>query len=498
MFIKKKPNPAESPGNPFGPGANRLAKEDVTDIEARIIDVGPSEISAESSVTENKKAQAVHIAPEKRGLFSKFAKPGLKKQSDKPKKASATKSLFAGLRGGTERAEKPTKKPLSSFSRGRREEYADVFVELESGKRVYWRITPDSVTQVHADEVQKALSFSRNDYRYVGEKGLSYKSAEDLALSELGEPVRLINASKTHKAIYVSLETRVEELKPVAIGSGLYLVDAFVQKRGLERTRPHLLVVVLLQSATEAGQSLGVFLHFNESGDMSPIQIAVNPENLELLLTQFSGARRFALENADVVTLGNKDFIALAADAPVYPQERLWNGLSLKKTVWAAAVVGVLCAGAGAAFAGYGYIARQQAQDEEKRLSAQVQQIRSDIDELARTSLKSFAMRFSVNVGRLTETAGKLWQPGTKINVEATPPQETYNIVLPLTIDKTIGKRPIVAEQILQYQVDAVNKAEIPENCNKSIPKLSGGLNVYQITVTCENSDTGIRGVDIN
>jgi hypothetical protein len=515
VFIKKKNNsgPAERLFEPKGVGA-----EDVTDIEARVVDAKSMDNNNAGLLKPKKKGVVLSNEELKKGgLFSRLKRPTKKAmepaEAKEPESEAAAKKSFFGVFAGSKKSRKqvdesrgraePNKKPLEKSSTSPkggsgRAGQADVLVELESGKRVYWRVTADDVTQVAPEAVREALSFSRHDHRFSTEKTLSYKGAEDLALSELGEAVRLVNGSKVHRAVYAALETRVEELKPVSIGPGLHLVDEFVRQQSIGRTQPNLLVVVHLQSADMKGQSLGIFLHLNESGELSPIQIAVNPENLDLLLSQFSAARRFSIENADVLNISNKEFLALASATPAYPQERLWNGLSLRKTIWAAAMAGILCTGLGWAYAGYAFLGKQAAQQEDKRLSTQVQQIRSGIDELARASLKSFAARFSINVNNITTTAASLWNPGTRVNVEASPSQQAYNIVLPLTIDKTIGRRPVVAEQIMQKQVDAINSTQVPDNCSKSIPKLSGGLNVYQITVVCENPDSGIRGIDLN
>lgn len=512
--------------------------------EVKVEDVEPKTPRASSSdaapglrITAKRAAaatvEAAPVATPAPGAVPESSKPGLmgrfgKKAavSDKPVTAKEASSAFAGLKAryaaaqaaaaaaktakaqksaeaaqaaeakkatkAVQSAEKPKgAKPLRGAKASKtaapprgKVKSLDILVELDADRSVYWRVTADSFVQVEAAEVREAASFSSRDYRYFAEKPLSYGEAYDLALSELGEDCRIVNASKTREAVFAAAANRVQELG-VPVGPGLLLVEALL---GAEEKTDKEQVVGLLLSDAETTQSLAVLYHVSANGVISTPQITVNPDNLNFTISQFAASKRLDVSSAEVVLFKNAELLSVATHLQLYPNETVWRGVPVRKILWAG-VLGVMAVTAGtAAYAGQAYVRMQWLQSEQAEVAAQVKQLDAAMQAEIGGSLSSFARTQSVNVQEVTDRAAQLWVPHAKVTLEATSAQQRYDMLMPLVGGSFSNNRPSVLGQLAARDVQPLIKLDVPEGCSKDIPGISGGVDAIQVTVSCESA----------
>ncbi len=360
----------------------------------------------------------------------------------------------------------------------------DVLVELEGGRRVCWRVSPDSVQELDLPEAVRVVSFSRQEHRFHVEAPLSYSAAYDLALSELGEEARIVNASKSRGTVYATSAERLTELRPLEVAPGLLLVDELLSK---DRAETEELICALVLKGEASGQSLALLYHFSSQNEVSAMQVTVNPDNLNFVLSQFASARRLDVDTAKVVLFGNADLLSVASKLQAYPSEAVWNGVSVRKILWGAALASAVGAGVGAMYATTAYVALAQAERAAAKTQQAQKEARKEISELVGQSVQSFARMQSLPLSDITARAGELWTPGARVSVDASAKSQVYAVTLPLTRGGMLGNRPSVLHQLQLSNVEPLLKKSPPEGCTKAVPEVSGGMNVVQITVTCES-----------
>ncbi len=437
-----------------------------------------------------KKARPEAAAADSKPKTSVFASLSAKLRSsaaapakaEQPTPADAPK---AGLRGAEKR--KKTSKPenAAKLARATPKGALDVMVELEDARRVFWRVTAQSLESLAPNDVRQAASFSKGEQRFAVEAGLAYSAAHDLALAEIGEEVRIVNASKALRAVFACTATRIQELQPVQTGPGLFLLESLLKNRRAEG-EPAICALVL--KGDEQAQSLAILYHFNEKDEASAPQITVNPDNLNFVLAQFAASRRLELSSTKVVLLSNADLLSVAGALQMYPSETVWRGVPLRKILWGAAAVAAAGAGFSVLYAGQGYVSQHAMQGKLHSAQAQKSQAQKEVDAVLVASVSSFARTQGLNLDEITERAGVLWTPGAKVAVDAAPATQVYSIALPLTRGGSLGNRPSVLYQMSLSNVEPLLNKEPPQGCTKAVPEVSGGMNVVQITVTCESA----------
>ena len=421
------------------------------------------------------------------GRFGKKAKPSV--APAKPGTASEKPSLLSRLFG--EKTDKPSraksekKKAMQSAGyKPGQEQTLDVLVELEGTRRVYWRISSNQVEEIPAESVNSAISFSKNEQRFNVEQPVSFSAAQDLALAEMGEDVRIVNASRAVRAVYASTAARIQELQPIQTSPGLLLIEHLLKDL---RTSGESLICGLVLKGNGASQSLALIYHFTENDDVGDVQVTVNPDNLNFILAQFAASRKLDVAETKVVLLQNDDLLKVAHLRENYPHEQVWQGIAVRKIVWSATALAAVVAIGTALFAAQGYWALhavnskfQDAQDK-KALTMK------SVDQVLTNSVVSFAQSQSLNLAEITERAGEVWAPGAKVTVEASTRNQTYRVELPLTRGGLVGNRPSVLHQLSLSNVEPLLNMAPPRGCTKAVPEVSGGMNAIQITVACES-----------
>lgn len=371
----------------------------------------------------------------------------------------------------------------------------DVLVELEGGRRVYWRIGVDTVKEIDPANVALAASFSKKEYRYYSKKPLSYGQAMDMALAELGEDLSIVNGTKTACAVYASTASRIQEMGSMRVGPGLFLLDLLIKE---VREPDEELMFGLHLTGGEGGRSLVVLYHMTGAGEVSATQITVNPDNLNFVMSQFAASRRLDRDKVKVVVLKNEDLLKVAGQLQPYPNEAMWNGVALRQIMVGLALAsGVAALGAGAfgAQAFYGKASLQAALTTE---TAKKNQTLRAIDEMLANSVVSFAATQSLALEVIAQRAGEVWTPGAKVVLEATSEKEQYFVTRQLLSGEASGSAPNVLQRLTMDKLTPMLTSEPPPGCTKAIPNISGGMNALQVTVTCENLSGPLSAYRLN
>lgn len=501
MFIKKKPQPGDQADRGlFVEGAeNRAASPEVIDAEPARTGLGglhvkrkpqaePDAGSAPGSSAfarfRGTKAEApAGAVPPKKGFFSRGA------TTEAAPKGESKKGLFGGGKGS-----KPAKASAPTRSAAPKDS-VDVVVELEGSRRVAWRVGSSSLQEVPLERVARAISFSRQEQRFSTEGPLSYNQAQDLALAEIGEEVRIVNGSKVTRGVYATTVERLNDMGAVQTGPGLFLLEQLLKD---ERAEDEELIFGLLLTGSDDNRSLAVLYHITRDGEVAATQITVNPDNLTFVLQQFASSRRLDPETAKFVLFKNEDLLKVAGKLQLYPAEAMWNGISLRRVLWTAALgAGVAAAGAGA-FAGMNWMAVKSSKAQLAAATAKKTQANKAIDQLLATSVSSFARTQAIDLNQVTTRAGALWQPGSRVMVDAVPEKESFAVTLQLTQGGMFGTNPSVLHQLSLADVQPLLTAVPPEGCTKEVPNISGGMNAVEIIVTCESAPSPLAAYRLN
>lgn len=428
------------------------------------------------------------------GFFSKFTKRASARE-EQPSTASQEdgeelrKKPFKLKKAVVAKAKKtknvPEKGASSVFSLGGSSQAAELLTELDGGRRVFWRITADAVEQVDEAAVKQVASFSAGDSRFHSEVPLSYGQARDLALSEIGEDCRIVNASKPYKSVHAATVERVSAVN-ANMGPGLSLLEKLLHDKG-ELTEEASLITGFLLESTEGKASLAILYHVDVSrGDIVGPQITVNPDNLGFIISQFASTRRIDEAAAKVVLYNNKELLSVFKGLHTYPREDVWGGVSVRKIVWMAALATAGAAGLAGAYAGQAYYKVHALQAQQLKLATQLKTLERGVQGAISGSLTSFAKTQSLDTSRVTQTASELWRPHAKVAMEATVLRQRYWVTMPLTRGNFSSNRPSVLGRYAPHDIEPILKLAEPEGCQKDVPGFSGGINAIQITFNCQ------------
>lgn len=444
---------------------------------------------------------------------NKFSEQGTAPPSSTQSKATGSRLFGAAFKtaaksaAASESVEKPAAKPLFSFGSkssktkktdttkaakvkaskqkfAKGSNHAFLMAELEGGKRVYWRLTADDIVEVAPEEAGPAASFGKGEYRYFCEEPLKYGLAQDLALAEVGEDVRIVNESKLLKAVYASTVSRVNEILPNRVGPGIALVDHLLRSERAEGEE--LLAAVELYRA-DGAVGLVVLLHYNDKNEVADLQVTVNPESITFVLSQFAASRRLDVDGTKVVFFKNSELLSVWQNLEVYPDDAVWQGIPIRRILNTAAVGSLAVAGLVGAFAGQAYVGNRLAAATVTQLHAQHAELKKQMADKLESSVGSFAAAQSLQLDEITQRAGLLWAPGAKVTVDAMANTQTYTVSLPLIRGGMAGARPSVLLPVTPAHVAPLLNEPAPEGCTKNVPELSGGVNVVQVTVKCES-----------
>lgn len=449
--------PAKAGGGLFA--SKKTSGADASVADARVV----STQSAEA-------AQPASTAPKKSLMGSFKAAKGADRTTDE------TESKKAG------KASKAARSPKAVNSKS-----VAVLVELEDGKQVCWEVTAQGMTPIEMERASRVLSFSVRDQRFATDEALSATAAQSLALSEIGEDARILNASKTLRAVYATTAERSKSFGMVNVGPGLMAVEPLLKAADADAGEGDRIYGVQLFDA-DGSMGLVVLYHFNAQGDASTPQVTVNPTDLGFVLAQFVSSRRLDPDTTKVVLVKNQDLLKGLAHFKPYPTQAAILGVPVSKVLNAAALLSLVAAVGAGAYAGYGFVLKQNAERDLARASQAKQQAYQEADALLTSSVVSFAKTQALDVDTTMAVAQKVWVPGSVVSMEATTSLSTFGVRMPMARGNNVGGRPSMLDRTTVNQVNDLISITAPEGCSKSILNLSGALNAAQVTVECESS----------
>lgn len=441
---------------------------DVTSDEALVVDAAPV------GEAPSPKLKASRLG----GLFG----------SKKPAPGDAASSRQEPAKAASPISKKPVK-PAKPAKRKAASAGADhIFVELEDGTPLIWAVRANGLTAVaQSDVAGRIASFSSKDFRYNTDLPLSHTAAHSMAVAEVGEEARVINASKTERAVYAATTARVDSFAGLAIGPGLLLLEGvlpFNDGHGQDRVTG----VQLLDDDGNLG--LVVLYHITPQGEVGSPQVTVNPGELSFVLSQFLASRRLDADSTQLTLLKNDDLLRAFENFRAYPSQASVLGLPLSTALTGLASVAVIAALASAGYTGLGYVTAESAKTALARANADKSAALRASEELLKTSLVSFAQTQALNAETAAKTAQQVWVPGAKVSVEATLTSTVYKVDMPLT---TLSGGVSVLHRVENSTLQTLLDHPAPEGCTKSVLNLSGGLNAAQTTVECQNADGSLR-----
>lgn len=408
-------------------------------------------------------------------------------KGDAPSQAQRGSTLFNRARKGL--ADAQATAPAKAVGKGSRRvgpkdasagELA-ILVSIEGHGNVFYVVTPNGLREAKAEELTYAASFSPDDHRYPVEAKSTYQHGVDIAMSEIGEDVRIVHAARSMGAVYATPTARIDE-SPVRLGPGQMLIE-HVLKRSARP--PGAFAVNLMLEDAASGRSLAILYYVSAQGDISAPQVSVNPSNFKFTLSEFLH-KHGAADDADVLQLTNDRLAGTAGALSLYPNEAVWRGTPVRTLTWAAAAIAAVAALASGAYGGLQQVQLHALQQEARVINARVTEYDHNSDALISGSLNSFAQTQSLDVARLTERAAALWVPRSTVSVDATASHELYTLVMPVDSGEFFNNKPSVLRQLQNQNLQQLLGLTPPEGCTKNSPGVSGGVNVLQITVDCE------------
>lgn len=479
VFLNKKdaPAPAAQPAKEKSGFFGKQRAEKVKDSSKRSLfgkSSTPSEKATGESATVAKKA-----GNSLGGLFKKSPT-----NMGEGEQSSATQKELV-------KAKKPLKAPSakSSVKSGGKgaAKGVNILVELEDGRKVTWALSKSGLRQLDDGEFSgRTLSFSARDFRYGTESAITVAAAQSLALSELGEDVRIVNASKQLRAVFATTAERSKEFGTAEVGPGLLVVESAGNSSEDVSSSDRILGV---QLASEDGTlGLVVLYHLGPNGEASVPQITVNPGDLSFVLAQFVAARRLDEENTRVVLLSNVDVLEAVVAFKAYPTQAQFFGLPVSKVLNGAAALSLIAAVAAGAYAGAGYTAKVSAESARARAQSELVAAKQETTAKLDSSVVSFSRTQALDLNAAFGNANALWIPGTTVVLDATADRNVYMVRMPMVRSSAVAGRPSILDRTTNDHVQSLANLPLPEGCNKSLINFSGALNAAQVTVECQGN----------
>lgn len=381
------------------------------------------------------------------------------------------------------------RKSQTPASRGKSSYAPTLVVELDTGQQLAWHVTEDGLESAPVEEVGVAVLASRSEQRYRTEGALSLTAAQNLALAELAEEVRVLNRSREQRVIYAMTTQNVDDLNFIA-KSAFHALD-LLAKGDVELPAEGPAVLGFLLSGRD-GVSVVVLYYRNEAGDYKAPLVSLNPDDLNFVLQQLYSTLRVSA-GVPVVLYDNADFLRVYENVGSYPAENALMGVPLSSVVRGLSLASTVAGVVSIAAAGYLYTEQQVLQSRMQAAQAQIEQTQARINTVISSGLPSFARVLSLDTEQLIDRALQLYLPSSRIVLSATPEASSYRMVLPLTSNARFLNRPSVARARETSDVQRLLDVQAPEGCERSTPAINNALNEVELTITCQGADSSLN-----
>lgn len=358
--------------------------------------------------------------------------------------------------------------------------------DVDGGRQLHWEVTSAGISQQErATPETQYVSFSRYDFAYVTDEPLSKRDANDFVLAELAEDAGVINDSKLGY-IYATTNARIIE-SALKLASGIQLFNRAVANK---ETDPNNSVIISrLEGADNV--SLTIVYYRAIDGSISAPQLAVNADNLDFIIRQFSSTRKVP-ETAKTVYLTAADLLSAAKGLVDYPKEGDFLGLSISKSKNIALLASLIIAGFMAINAVKVQLEVMGLQDNKARLDSDISRIKKEVSNGIEGSLDSFAASQSINLSTVTSRASEIWTPYSRVVVDAHVGQESYKVTLPISPDSAAAGKSLLLRNLLNEDISNFLSKQPPNECSKTSLGISGAIDAIQFEITCQSPDRPI------
>ena len=367
----------------------------------------------------------------------------------------------------------PVKKP----KKGAPIDGLQIVVDLENGRRTYWRLTRSGLIPQEQPDGGMTASFSSRDRRFVAASPLSAKAAQDLALSEVGEPSAILNLSRQYRSVFATTRTRLAEFKH-PVGPGQMLLELLMAAR--EGGTADCVAGFLLGNP-DSGQSLALLFKWAPGSGASGLQVAVNPDNLRFTLEQFADVN--LLDASSAVLFREKELLDVAGQLQPYPAAGLWLGVPTSRLSYMAAAASIaFAAGSGGALVTQ-YTRYTHAEAALASRQAQLAVLQQHEKQLVGQHLLLFGKTLALNTDQVFDRATALWSPGSQVRVDADAQKQSFDVTLPVSMP-TLGG---ALQASSPGEVAKLLRLAAPAGCRRKPLKISGTLNAIQAHFTCQS-----------
>lgn len=374
---------------------------------------------------------------------------------------------------------KGAKKGFGGFGprRARFEEgVAQIGVELENGRRLYYMIHGDnSVERLDEEKTDRVplISAFCDDVRVFAQSPMSDAKAKGFAARESDalERMTVINDSKRGR-IYATPQSSVTP-------GSLRVPMLAVMEELAEGRKGSFVAGVMIGE-----QELVVLYAFNE-GLMGrrQMQVAINPGNLDAVAHSFASITGLP-DDVEIVIFEQSEFLnKLASHAwTPYPSTQGFYGIPARQVPTVMVGVAALAAASTGAYAGYWFWQEKQFNE----LAAQHQQKKGELvatigDEILSRRL-AFSLKTSVDVTRGAQLAASLRTEGSLVAAELK--RDSYNY----TVTTSFFKPGKDGDSVILSNAIGV---EPNEGCTKRAIETTGGMSEIKVQYVCANPGAG-------
>jgi hypothetical protein len=415
----------------------------------------------------------------RKGLFSRqketTAEEGPAVSKQKPQKAEKPRVARRGLAG----------------SKAVQQMY--LHTELNEGTKLWWKLTAGSLERIEETEVDTALTFSAQDFRYTANRKLQYAQANNLALSESSEYCSLVNASGgPFGAVHATPRERASAM-PWLIQPGMLALDRLLATKLKDRQPSDDIkatdsIVGFSFEDAVSGNSLVVLYKLSGDHQLSNLQVSVNAEDIGFVLNQFAQAARVNSEDAPVILFSAEELLDIGGSLEAFPNEPVWQGYSVRKMLTGALAISAVAAASGAGLAGMEYVKQMSLKSEKARLESSVRQTDEKANLIVSNSARSFAQKASLDHRKIFAGAQSLWMPGAVVVMKADYPagNSKYELRMMLPQGEPFGNRPSVAFALSPESLSKLVDYQAEEGCIREGTYIAGSLNEVQIIVNCQ------------
>lgn len=350
-------------------------------------------------------------------------------------------------------------------------------VQPDGQRETVWVLSRDNRATRVGDPLpeETLLVFSNQDFRYATQKTLSYTKALSVALENQGQAVRIANRTTDLKAFYARPLEAMPEYEVIA---GVQALD---QALAMDSNHPGYPVIAGFLLGHADHTQVVILCHYDDAGDAGKVQVSMNPDSLDFVLTQFASTRRVDLETTPVRVYDGDVFRRAVSGLMPFADEDPMMGVppaifyarANRLAIWAAA-----CSVAAATFY---YTKVDYAESVAQKATAEAQDVANKKEDLIAHSPTSLGAKLALDGVAALGYAQALYRPGLSVLLDTAPGGKAITISVAARLSADMP-----AEQRSQLLRD-IKDLPTPSGCKKNEYTLSSTLNEAKVLYQCDS-----------